>query len=370
MRYPLLALAVIFLSAGVALAVDTTAIDALRTKTAFTDADGAVIDQFVGSAVRELLDRTEFGNVGVTTDTFVREMNPAAPNAKYSDYFAAAVLKHFRAGLAEADKITDVERRKDIKLNLLIMLEKVGQLRTAVLAEDSFADPGAGVRYWAVKCVTNPAVLTQLNSGSPESTRAAGEIATRLKAAVAGEANPATLALMADFGGGVTAPEAAELLVAVANKRIKAYEDWTVTDAIIDGRVLEALGKKVKTSKPAATAYGQLLSCCMQRYGKYMATPSVMGEQEAIYLGTTLAMVEKGSLIALLGPGRQSIQAAVAKGGSQGASAMNGEYALLFGSNGAAGELTKVLGVKYPDAQGKEQVMPRQLPEKTAAPKK
>jgi hypothetical protein len=369
MKYPLIALAAIFVFAGVAFAVDTTAIDAVRAKTTFTDADGAVIDQFVGAAVREMLDRSEFANVGAATEAFAREVNPAAPSPKYSDYFGAAVLKHFRSGLAEADKIADAERRKDIKLNLMIMLERVGQLRTSMLATDSFADPGAGVRYWAVKCVANPAVLAQLNSGSPEATRSAGEIAARLKAALPTETNPATLALVADFGGAANAPEAADMLAAVAARRIKQYEDWTVTDTIIDGRVLEALGKKAKTSKVAAAAYGQLLADCMQRYAKYMTTSSLMSEQEAIYLGTTLSVVEKGSLSSLLGPGRQNIQSAVAKG-AQGLAAMNGEYTLLFGTAAAPGELTKATGARYPDAQGKEQATPRPLPDKPGTTKK
>jgi hypothetical protein len=369
MKYPLITLAVIFLCAGTALAVDTTAIDALRAKTSFTDADGAVIDQFVGAAVREMLDRSEFANVGAATEIFGREVNPAAPNPKYSELFGAAVVKHFRPGLAEADKIADAERRKNVKLNLLIMLEKVGQMRTAVLAVDSFADAGAAIRYWAVKCELNPATLTQFNSGTPEAMRSVGEVAVRMKAAVANENNAATLALMADFGGGVNAPEAVDLLTAIAAKRIKQYEDWTVTDTIVDGRVLEALGKKVKTSKAAAAAYGQLLADCMQRYAKYMATPGVMSDQEAMGLGTTLATVEKGSLSTILGAGRQNIQNAIARG-AQGISAMNGEYSLLFGTSAAPGEFTKATGVRYPDAQGKEQAVPRQLSDKPGEPKK
>ena len=52
---------------------------------------------------------------------------------------------------------------------------------------------------------------------------------------------------------------------------------------------------------------------------------------------------------------------------------MNGEYVVLFGSSGGTGELTKALGIKYMDAQGKEQAMPRGLPDKpgtVAAPVK
>jgi hypothetical protein len=368
-KYLVISLAAISILASTAYSADTTAIDTVRAKAAFTDADGAIIDQYVASVTREMLERSDFGNVGVTTEAFARAINPATPNPKYTEYLTAAVLKHFKPALDEADKVNDADRRTAIKLNLLIMLEKVGQFRTAVLAAPSFGDIDAAVRYWAVKCVSNQAVITQLNSGSPDATRAATEIIASLKAALPQESNPTILAMASDFAGDVSATESADLAVAVAAKRMKQYEDWTVTQTIVDGRVLEALGKKVKTSKAAASAYGQLLSDCMQRFAKYMASPSIMSEQEKTYLGTTLSTVEKGSLSTLLGPGRQNLQNAVARD-TQGLTAMNGEYTLLFGTAAAPGELTKVTGAKYPDAQGKEQTLPHPLPDKPGTTKK
>jgi hypothetical protein len=369
MKYLVIALAAFFSLLTPAFAVDATAIDAVRTKATLTDADGTVIDQFVAAAVREMLDRTEFGNISSATEAFAKEVTPAQPNPRYTEYFTAAAARHFKSGLAEAEKLADATRKKDIKLNLLIMLERVGQLRTAVVAENEFDDAAAGVQYWAVKCVLNPAVVSQLNAGTPDASKAATDIASRLKAVVPTEGNPAILGLIADWAGAVNAPETADVLVAVANKRIREYEDWTVSEQLIDGKVLEALGKKVKASKPAAVAYGQLLSDCMQRYARFMASSSTLGEQDAFHLATTLTTVERGSLSALLGPGRVNIQNAMAKQGA-GLTALNGEYALLFGSAAAQGELTRVLGVRFPDAQGREQALPRPLPDRPGASKK
>jgi|GEM_PF-2020222 len=372
MKYPITGLAVLLLCTGIALGVDTAAIDALRAKTALSDADAAVIDQFVAAVVREMLVRTEFTSVAQARDTFVLRMIPTSPNPKYEELFVSACEEHFREGLAEADKVADLDKRNSIKTNLLIMLDKVGHIRTAKVALGQLSAQNVPVRYWALRCLMNPAVVTQLNEagqGNPESAR---EIASQLKGVVATESSPYCLELALDFADGANAPEAADLLITIANRRIGEYENWTVRYEFLDGKLLDALCKKAKSDKAAATAFGQLFSHCMQKYIKYMESPSqspILGEQQAGYLASVLVAIEKGCLSELRGSS-SAIQNAIAKGGAQGASALTGEYALLFGTNESPGELSRALGATYVDAAGKEQATPRPLPGKPAVASK
>jgi hypothetical protein len=365
MKYPVLALAVVFLCAAVAMGADTAAIDAVRAKTAFTEADGAVINQFVGAITQEILVRTDFGNVSQTRDALVLRMDATTPSARYTELLVSAVEEHIGRGLAQADKFTDAERKRNAKVNLLMMLDKVAQVTTAQMAASQLANADASVRYWAAKCVVNPAVLSRLNSAGQGNTAAAKDIASRLKAIVPTETNPNILDLAVDFGAGVNSADATELLVAIAGRRISDYEKWTVQYELLDGKLLNALCPKAKTNKAVTSALGQLLSHCIQKYMKYMASPAhspLMGEQQAGYLATAITVVEKGCL-GDIRSGSTAMQTAIGKG-SMGASALMGEYTLLFGGSGNTGELAKAFGAKYVDATGKEQDMPRPLPDK------
>ena len=368
MKYPITGLAVLLLCAGLALGVDTTAIDALRAKTSLSDADATVIDQFAAAVVREMLIRTEFTNVAQARDAFVLRMNATSPNPKYEELFVAACEEQFRQGLAEADKVTDSDRRNSIKTNLLIMLDKVGHIGTARVALGQLDAQRVPVRYWAMRCLTNPDVVTRLNESGQGNAEAAREIASRLQTTVAAESSPYCLELALGFADGANVPEAADLLLTIANKRIGEYENWTARYEFLDGRLLEALCKKAKGNKVAAAAFGQLLSHCLQKYTRYMESPSqspILGDQQAGYLASALIATEKGCL-SEIHSGSSAIQSAIAKGGAQGASALAGEYTLLFGTNESPGELTRVLGARYADAAGKEQATPRPLPDKLA----
>ncbi len=365
MKYPVLALAVLVLYAGVAMGADTAAIDAVRAKTAFTEADAAVISQFVGAITQEILVRTDFGNVSQTRDALILRMEATTPSARYTELLVSAAQEHIGKGLAEADRFTDAERKRNTKVNLLMMLEKVAQVTTAQMAAGQLADADASVRYWAAKCLANPAVLSRLNSAGQENTAAAKDIASRLKAIVATETSPNILELAVDFGAGSSSADATELLVAIAGRRISDYEKWTVQYELLDGKLLNALCSRARTDKAVASAFGQLLSHCIQKYMKYMASPGhspLMGEQQAGYLATAITVVEKGCLGDLRG-GSTAMQTAISKG-SAGASALMGEYTLLFGGSGNTGELAKAMGATYVDADGKAQAMPRSLPDK------
>lgn len=367
MKYLLPALAAFLLYASMVFGVDTAAIDSVRSKAALTEADGAIIDQFVDSIVRDILVRTDFTSVSQTREALTSRLEATTPNPRYAELMAASIEKQIGEGLAEAEKLSDAGRKASVKMNLLLMLEKAGQVATAKMAAAYLGDADAGVRYYAAKCAANPAVLSRLNSGGQENTAAARDLAARLKGIVATESNPKVLEPAVEFGAGLNMPEGVELLVSIANRRISDYEKWTVKNELLDGKLLNALCSKAKANKSAATAFGQLLSHCIQKYMKQMAAPSympVMGEQQAVYLATALAAVEKGCLGELRG-GSTAIQAAISKGAG-GASALSGEYTLLFGGEGTQGELTKVFGAKYPDAAGREQDLPRPLPDKPA----
>jgi hypothetical protein len=366
MKHPVVILTIILLCTGLVLGVDTKAIDEVRAKAAFSDSDAATIDKFIDTVVKEMLERTEFTNVSQTREAFTSRITLDKPDPKYTELWTAASEKHFKAGLIDAGKLADAEKKKNVKMNLLIMLDKVGQAGTAKMAMEHISDADAGVRYWAVRCVANPAVLAQLNSSGEENAKVVRDIASRLKTMAAAETNPEVVECAVDFGAAFNTTEATDLLLAIADKRIKEYENWTVNYELLDGKLLDGLCKKAKGNKAVASAFGQLLSDCMQKYMKHLASPSqspLLGEQQAGYLATALATTEKGCLSDLLGAGRSAIQNAITKGAS-GAGAINGEYASLFGVNGGTGELTKALGMKYTDAQGKEQPMPRGLPDK------
>ncbi|HSV26890.1 MAG TPA: hypothetical protein VLH60_03260, partial [Sedimentisphaerales bacterium] len=326
----------------------------------------AVIDQFVHSVVQELLARTDFADVSQTRDAFTTRLESRVANPRYAEVLVAAVEQRFVSGLAEADRISDADRRRRIKLNLLMMLDSIGQITTARIASAHVGDQDAGVRYWAVKNLANPAVISRLNAAGQGNIEAIREIASSLKAIIPAEANAKILDLLVDFGSGVNAPEATDLLVTLANRRISDHEKWDTQHELLDGRLLNALCARARADRAAAAAFGQLLSHCMSKYIRYLASPSpttILGEQQAVFLATALIVAERGCLGELRGGGGSAIQNAIARGAA-GASALMGEYTLLFGDAGNPGQLTRALNIRYVDAAGVEQALPRPLPDK------
>ncbi len=245
----------------------------------------------------------------------------------------------------------------------MILVDSLQDLKLSDLAIKMLQDKNIAVRYWAVHALTNAAVRKQLaqSGNSALSTKITGQLQ-----AVADEVSPETLGLIIDFAAGLGGQQGQELLLRIADLRIKRYTDWSVRDEILDGTLLKSLYSKMTAGAANDKAafgqrFGQLYAYAMQRYIKGQ---SILNDREKLQLGSVLIDVEDKYFESILGMKQGKIRKAV---GENDYATLSAEYEKLFGNETLAGQLTKKLEIDYgrnPD--GTKRSMPVVLPEPPA----
>jgi hypothetical protein len=351
---------VVFLAAVRAFgALDTADIDRVMKKEVLQQQDLTVIDNFVGAGVQELLNTRDFSSVGNLRTEIVARAHSSQTSAdiQYHPQFIAAAEKNLDKAFDDAKKISDAQLRSRVMLNLMILLDNLSSPKLANLALTMIGDDDASVRYWAVHAVTNPSIIEQLNSGKAGAGEAQA-IASRLEERTAVETSPYILAEMVKFGGMVKAPQAQELLMRIADARLKDYQSGKTGSASLDETVLKMLADKIAAGQDKAGAawrFGQLLSYAMQLYIRDMGGSDAVQRDE---LGDVLSQAET-MLIKLQIP-QTGIKRAVDRKDKQ---ALQTEYKELFGEGTTPGKFTTALNVEYPSPDGTKRKMPLPLPE-------
>ena len=167
-----------------------------------------------------------------------------------------------------------------VTTNLLILIDGLDSPRLTDLAIGKLKDKNTIVRYWAVHCLTNPNIIKKLNGGGTSNLRLARRITDELKGLVE-SSSPEVISLIVKFAAEVNIQETENLLVQIADMRIKKYTDWTVEYELLDSDILKSLSSKIATTEPGesesatnsgnsdiARRFGQLYSYVIQRYVK------------------------------------------------------------------------------------------------------
>jgi len=197
-------------------------------------------------------------------------------------------------------------------INLLILMDGLHDLGLADQAIAMLKNENMVIRYWAVHCLTNPNIVTQLNSATTSSANQATVIAGQLKELVE-NSTPEIVALIAQFAANVKIPQGEELLSQIADMRIKRYANWTVKYELYDSALLKYLSSKIPlpTESPAglltttidtkpeiARRFAQLYSYAIQRYIK---GASILNDTQKSHLASVLVETEDKCISRLLG---------------------------------------------------------------------
>jgi hypothetical protein len=253
-------------------AVNTRAIDKVRNKGVLDSRDFQIIDDFMNQAVRELV-RTkdeDFPSIATTRTVIVkRRSSKTSAQAQYSEQFSKSAYKYISSGFEETEKLTSEGRKLKVKVNLLILMSGLEDVRLADLAIGMLKDKNTVIRYLAVHSLTNAGIVKQLNSTGADNSKLARLIVERLKELV-DRSGPEVIRLMAEFAAAVKITQGEDLLLQIADMRMKRYADWTVKYELLDATILKLLSQKISSggSSRAAVArrFGQLYSYVFQRY--------------------------------------------------------------------------------------------------------
>jgi hypothetical protein len=267
-------------------------------------------------------------------------------------------MKDLEVAFETVERIESPAKKSLVNRNLMILVAEIGSPKLAPLALQRLADADEVVRYWAVKAVTQPAVVEEMTKGvtpDPETTEA---ILKGLLEKSGAETVAEIQKMMIVFAGAVDHPLAGQLLTSFADKRIEAYGNWTVTNEYLDIPLLNALGctavnKSGETKSLFGQKFAQLYSLVIQRYMKGQTSlPSTSIEQ----LIAVIAEVDQTCISKSL-----EIQTGILRA-IQRKTGLEREYDTLFGNKMMAGELALKLRFDYgKDASGKALTAPPEL---------
>jgi hypothetical protein len=344
--------------------VDTSEINRVRDKSMLDDEDRQIIDRFVAEAVDELVRTRDFTSVSRLRRDILASRGS---QVQFAEQFSVSAYKHISEGLKAADELTPEEHRFKVVLNLLILVDGLEDLRLADLAIERLNDKSAAVRYWAVHALTNSGVIEQLNSTHAADLRLAKRIAEELKKIVE-EAEPEVMELVAKFAAEIKVAEAEELLLAIADARIRRYADWTVRYPLLDATILELLCEKMTSggAEPGvARRFGQLCSYAMQKYIRDISGEGFLSDSQRQQLESVLIGTEQSCIQRLFDMPQSTIRMAIGNGDY---GALWQEHNRLFGEEGLAGTLAVKFNFDYgrkPD--GKRRTAPLTLPTRPRA---
>ena len=217
--------------------VSTRDIDTVRNKAVLDNQDLKIIDDFLADAVRRLVNTRDFTSIAKLRTVI---MSRQSTQGQYAQQFSESAHKHIAAGFEEAQTLRPDERKTNVVINLLILVDSLADVRLTDLALARLKSENMVIRYWAVHCLTNPGIVQKLNSRTTSNSNPAVTIAEQLKELVE-TSRPEIVALMARFAASVNIPQGEELLTQIADMRIKKYADWTVEYELMDINVLKLL---------------------------------------------------------------------------------------------------------------------------------
>jgi len=355
-----------------AVAVNTRGIDAVLKKSDINDQDKKVIDDFLAEAVQELVKTKDFTSIAQLRSVI---LSRKGTQSQYAQQFSESAYRHIQAGFELAQTLRPQERINNVIISLMILIDGLEDLRLADLAMGRLKDQNMVIRYWAVHSLTNPAIIQQLNSGTTSNPELARTITEQLKEIVQ-TSKPEIIVHIARFATNINIPEGGELLLLVADDRIKRYADWTVTFEFYDIIILKLLESKIPLSsqgvgtptpttsrnKPAiASRFAQLYSVVIQRYIK---GENVLNETQKNNLASVIIEIEEKCITRLLGLSRSqgTLRRAIERNDL---AALSGEHNKLLGDETSTGQLPSKLNFDYSTSPNDpKRTAPIPLPEK------
>jgi len=364
------------LSSGSA-AVNTREVDIVRKKVVLNNQDLKIIDDFLAEAIQELVRTRDFTTIAkIRTVILSRQSSTQAQQAQYAQQFSESARRHIAAGFQDAQDLRRQERITAVTINLLILMDGLHDLGLVDQAIRMLKNENMVIRYWAVHCLTNPGIITQLNSAT--NSNQASVIAGHLKELIE-NSTPEIVALIARFAAGAKIPQAEQLLSQIADSRIKQYADWTVKYELYDSDLLKYLSSKIpspseslggplptttSTRPDIARRFAQLYSYAIQRYVK---GTSLLNDTQKGHLASVLVGTEDKCIGRLLGKPQLTIRRALERNSLQ---AILAEHDRLLGTATINGQLPTTLKFDYGSTGVSKRTAPLPLPDPPAKPPK
>ena len=359
-----------------AVAVNTRDIDAVLKKSVIDDQDKKIIDDFLAQAVQELVKTRNFTSIAKLRSVI---LSRKSTQSQYAQQFSESAYKHIQAGFELAQTLRPDERKNNVLISLMILIDGMEDLRLTDLAMGMLKSQNMVIRYWAVHSLTNPAIVQQLNSGATSNPKLAMTITEQLKGIIQ-TSKPEIIVHIARFAANINVPEGEELLLQVADDRIKRYADWTVTNEFYDIILLKLLESKIplssqntglpvptaSPSKPAiARRFAQLYSHVIQRYIK---GNNILNDNQKQHLASVIIEIEEQCITRLLDLSRSqgALRRAIERNNLE---AISDEHNKLLGDETSTGQLPSKLEYDYsttPNSPARTAPIP--LPEKPQKP--
>jgi hypothetical protein len=355
----------VFTTNSDSLAVSTRQIDEVRKKGVLDSGDLKIIDDFLAEAIRELVRTRDFTSIAQLRTVI---LSRRSIQGQYAQQFSESALKHIQAGFNQAQTLRPEDRKTKVIINLLILIDGLEDLRLRDMAIGMLKDQNMIVRYWAVHSLSNPAILQQLNSEAVSNPTIAQTIADKFKEIVE-TSDPRIIAMIARFAANVKIPQGEELLLQIADSRIKQYADWTVKFELLDVSILKLLESKIPissqplggptSSKPAiARRFAQLYSYAIQRYIKGQ---EILNNTQKQHLTSVLVEIEEKCIGRLLDRPQLTIRRAIER---KNMTAILDEHNRLLGDETTPGQLPAKFGFDYSTTPtGPKRTLPMPLPD-------
>ncbi|MBA7617700.1 hypothetical protein ES703_25016 [subsurface metagenome] len=362
----LVAFLVLLMNSG-SVAVSTREVDNVRKKAVLDNQDLKIIDDFLAEAIQELVRTRDFTKIAKIRTVILSRQST---QGQYAQQFSESARRHIAAGFQQARELRRPERTTAVMINLLILMDGLHDLGLADQAIAMLKNENMVIRYWAVHCLTNTNIITQLNAAT--NSNQASAIAAQLKDLIE-NSTPEIVVLIAQFAAGVNIPEAEQLLIQIADLRIKQYADWTVKYELYDSAILKFLSSKIPLpaqspggmlltttgTKPAvARRFAQLYSYAIQRYIKGAA---LLNDTQKSHLASVLVDTEDKCIGRLLSNPQLTIRRALER---QNAQAILDEHDRLLGTATTPGQLPTALKFDYSTTTtGPKRTAPLPLPD-------
>ncbi len=362
----LVAFLVLVMNPG-SVAVSTREVDTVRKKAVLDNSDLKIIDDFLAQAIQELVRTRDFTSIAKIRTVILSRQST---QGQYAQQFSESARRHIAAGFQQAQELRRPERITRVTINLLILMDGLQDLGLADSAIAMLKNENMIIRYWAVHCLTNTNIITQLNAATNSNQVSA--IAAQLKDLIE-NSTPEIVVLIAQFAAGVNIPEAEQLLIQIADLRIKQYADWTVKYELYDSAILKFLSSKIPLpsqspggmlltttgTKPAvARRFAQLYSYAIQRYIK---RAGLLNDTQKSHLASVLVETEDKCIGRLLSNPQRTIRRALER---QNAQAIMAEHDRLLGTATTPGQLPTTLKFDYGSTTtGPKRTAPLPLPD-------
>ena len=334
-------------------------IDNVRKKSVLNDLDKTIIDDFIRKSIEALLNEKDFTNIARHRNAIAGRKDNS--QVQYVNQFKESTVTHITKAFETARNIKQDRDRSFVITSLLILINKLDNVQFAVIAKNMIDDENAIVKYWAVKCLANPEIIQQLNSGLAPNPGLPKEITAKLISIVP-RSSPEILSMMAQYAAAINIPSGQELMLKIADQRIADYADWSVKQEYTEIIILESLENIISepeenTNVPAlAQRFAQLYSYVIQRYIK---AEDILEQKQKNQLATVIIEIEDKSIRKMVGT-QQNIKKAIEK---KQLDELLIEHDNLLGSNAIQGKLPTKYKFNYgTDESGSIRTAPLTLP--------